>query len=105
MEAEYSTKSPFNADNSKILLLEFSYFSLYDGVTLQRIKALCCEGTIVSALSEPLWSRTDPDVFYFHPHNSNQLKMYNVATDVATVLHTFSEYTSDLCPGKIRAEL
>src|SRR5438094_8451706 len=27
VEAEYSTKSPFNADNSKILLLEFSYFA------------------------------------------------------------------------------
>jgi len=92
VEAEFSTKSPFNADNSKILLLEFSYFSLYDGVTLQRIKPLCCQGTIVSASSEPLWSRTDPKVFYFHPTDSNQLKMYDVSTDVATVLHTFIEY-------------
>ena len=100
VEAEYSTKSPFNTDNSKILLLEFSYFSLYDGVTLQRIKPLCCQGSIVSALSEPLWSRTDPNVFYSHPRDSNQLKMYNVATDVATVLHTFSEYSSISAQGE-----
>jgi hypothetical protein len=93
VEAEYSTKSPFNADNSKMLLIEFSYFSLYNGVTLQRIKPLCCQGTIVAASSEPLWSRTDPNVFYFHPANSNQLETYNVATDAVTVLHTFTEYS------------
>ncbi len=100
VEAEYSTKSPFNADNSKILLLEFSYFSLYNGVTLQRIKPLCCQGAVVSASSEPLWSRTDPNVFYFHPRNSNQLMTYNVATDVATVLHTFTEYSSIFAQGE-----
>ena len=105
VEAEYSTKSPFNADNSKILVIEFSYFSLYDGVTLQRIKPLCCEGPIVSASSEPLWSRADPNVFYFHPTNPNQpnfnqLKMYNVATDVATIVHTFSEYSSISAKGE-----
>src|ERR1035437_7523474 len=72
VEAEYPTKSPFNADNSKILLIELSYFGLYDGVTLQRIKPLCCQGAIVSASSEPLWSRTDPNVFYFHPTNPNR---------------------------------
>jgi uncharacterized protein (TIGR03437 family) len=88
VEAEYSTKSPFNADNSKVLLVEFSYFALYDGVTLQRIKPLLP----VSSSSEPLWSRSDPNVFYFHPYNSNQLKAYNVSNDVQTVVHTFSEY-------------
>jgi hypothetical protein len=93
VEAEYSTKSPFNADNSKLLLLEFSYFALYDGVTRQRIKPFCCQGIIVQASSEPLWSRTDPNVFYFHPSDSNQLRMYNVVTDVTTVLHTFNEYS------------
>ena len=90
VEAEYSTKSPFNADNSKILLVEFSYFALYDGATLKRIKPL----TSVSASSEPLWSRSDPNTFYFHPNNSNQLKTYNIATDAQTVVHTFSEYAT-----------
>lgn len=28
---EYSTMSPFNADNSKLLLIHQSYFALYDG--------------------------------------------------------------------------
>src|SRR5207253_3134368 len=85
--SEYSTKSPFNADNSKMLLQDFSYFSLYDAVTLQRIKAFCCQGPIVAASSEPLWSRTDPNLFYFHPVSSNQLKTYDVATNVVKVLH------------------
>src|SRR5436190_5526633 len=52
VEAEYSTKSPFNADNSKMLLVEYSYFSIYDAVTLQRIRPLCCVGPIVAATSE-----------------------------------------------------
>jgi len=96
VEAEYSTKSPFNADNSKILLVEFSQFALYDGVTLQRIKAL----PAVSASSEPLWSRTDPNLFYFHTYNSNQLMTYNVATGVQTAVHTFSEYGSIFSQGE-----
>jgi len=100
VEAEYSTKSPFNTDNSRMLLLEFSYFSLYDAVTLQRIKPFCCVGPIVAASSEPLWSRTDPNLFYFHPVNSNQLKTYNVATDVVKLLHTFSEYSSITARGE-----
>jgi len=105
VETEYSTKSPFNVDNSRILLLEFGYFSVYNGATLQRIKPLCCQGTIVSAQSEPLWSRTDPNVFYFHPSNPNQptrnrLQTYNVATDGVTLLHTFTEYSSIFARGE-----
>jgi len=100
VETEYPTKSPFNADNSKILLIEFSYFGLYDGATLQRIKPLCCVGNIVAASSEPLWSRTDPNLFYFHPAGSNQLKAYNVTTDLAPAVHTFSEYGSISAQGE-----
>ncbi len=96
VEAEYSTKSPFNADNSKILLLEFSYFAIYDSATLKRIKPL----TFVSSSSEPLWSRTDPNIFYFHPNNSNRLMTYNVATDAQTLVHTFSEYSSIYSQGE-----
>ena len=94
IEVEYSTKSPFNTDSSKILLLEVSYFGLYDGITLQRIRPLCCGDLVVGATSEPVWSRTDSNVFYFHPVDSNQLRKYNIATDVQTVVHTFSEYIS-----------
>jgi hypothetical protein len=98
--AEYPTKSPFNSDNSKLLLIEFSYFTLYDAVTLQRLKPFCCSGTIIAASSEPLWSRTDPNLFYFHPAGSNQLKTYNVATNVVKLVHTFSEYTSISAKGE-----
>jgi hypothetical protein len=100
VETEYSTKSPFNADNSKMLLLEFSYFSIYDAVTLQRIRPLCCVGPIVAVSSEPLWSRTDPNVFYFHSAQSNQLKTYNVATGVVKVVRTFSEYSEISARGE-----
>ena len=99
VEAEYSTKSPFNADNSKILLMEFSYFALYDGVTLHRIKILP-----VSASSEPLWSRSDPNSFYYHPYNGNQIIKYtlgaNGSPDSSTVIHTFSEYSSISAKGE-----
>lgn len=97
---EYSTKSPFNSDNSKLLLMEFSYFALYDAVTLQRIRAFCCASPIVATSSEPLWSRTDPSLFYFHPAGSNQLMKYNVATNVAGLVHTFSEYSSISAQGE-----
>src|SRR5262249_37531833 len=96
VEGEYSTKSPFNADDSRILLVEFSSFGLYDGSTLSRIQSL----PGVAASSEPLWSRTDPNIFYFHPYNSNQLLSYNIATGAQTVLHTFSEYGSIYSRGE-----
>jgi hypothetical protein len=98
--AEYSTKSPFNSDNSKLLLIEFSYFALYDAVTRQRVKPFCCSFPIVAASSEPLWSRTDPNLFYFHPAGSNQLMTYNVATNVVKLVRTFSEYSSISAKGE-----
>jgi hypothetical protein len=98
--AEYSTKSPFNSDNSKLLLIEFSYFTLYDAVTRQRIKPFCCSFPIVAASSEPLWSRTDPNLFYFHPAGSNQLMAYNVATNAVKLIHTFGEYSGISAKGE-----
>jgi hypothetical protein len=107
VEAEYSTKSPFNANNSKILLMEFSYFALYDGTTMQRIKPLCCPapgGPNVSSSSEPLWSRTDPNTFYYHPYNGNQLIKYTLGTngnpDTSTIIHSFSEYSAISAQGE-----
>lgn len=86
--SEYSTMSAFNADNSRILLIEQSYFAVYDGAG-NRIKALY--GSVDSS-SEPRWSRTDPNTFYYH--SGNQLMAYNVSTDSKRVVHTFSEYSS-----------
>ena len=68
---EYSTMSPFNQDNSRLLLVHFSYFGLYDGDGnfLRELPS-------IDASAEPRWSRRDPNVFYYH--NGNQLRTYNV---------------------------
>lgn len=86
---EYATMSPFNSDNSRILIQHGSYFALYDG-TGRFIKDLPFE---IGPLSEPRWSRSDPAVLYYHPFPGNQLRQYHVGTDVISVVHTFSEYS------------
>lgn len=95
---EYSTMSPFNADNSRLLLLHGSYFALYDG-SGNYVRDLPFE---INSMSEPRWSRRDPNVLYYV--RGNELKQYNAATGVSSVVHTFSEYTtvygageSDIC--------
>lgn len=87
---EYSTMSPFNADNSRLLVQHQSYFALYDGGG-NYLRDIPFE---ISASSEPRWSRTDAYVLYYHDVYGNQLKQYNVATGQSSVVHTFSEYTT-----------
>jgi len=83
---EYSTASPFNRDNSRLILVHQSYFGLYDGNgTYLRDLPFA-----VNASTEPRWSRTDPNVLYFVSGNS--LLKLDVAAEATTVLHTFSEY-------------
>jgi hypothetical protein len=83
---EYSSMSPFNSDNSRILGLHFSYFGLYDssGSLMKNLN--------VCASCEPRWSKTNPSVLYFI--SGNQLKRLDVSTDAVSVVHTFSEYAS-----------
>jgi hypothetical protein len=95
---EYSSMSPFNTDNSRLLLLSQSYFTLHDGAG-NYVKNCPLE---ISASSEPRWSRSDPNLLYFV--RGNQLKRYNAATDVISAVHTFGQYTaisgkgeSDIC--------
>ena len=84
---EYSTMSPFNSDNSNILLVHQSYFGLYDGTGFY-IRDLPLE---INASSEPRWSRTDNrTIYYVH---GNQLKTYDVFSGAMNVVHTFSEYS------------
>ena len=84
---EYSTVSPFNGDNSKILLVHQSYFGLYDGAGFY-IRDLPLE---ISASSEPRWSRKDNHTLYYV--HGNQFKSYDISTGTIKVVHTFSEYT------------
>src|SRR5580704_11997126 len=88
IENEYSTMAAFNSDNSKFILVQQSYYGLYDG-----------DGTFlytlpleISSSSEPRWSRSNNGVLYYH--SGNQLKTYTVATGALETIHTFTEYTS-----------
>ena len=85
---EYSTMSPFNSDNSKILLVHQSYFGLYDGTGFY-IKDLPLE---INASSEPRWSRSDDHTFYYV--HGNQFKTYDILSGAMNVVHTFSEYSA-----------
>lgn len=85
---EYSTMSPFNADDSRVLALCQSYFALYDR-SGKFVRNLPLE---ISAGSEPRWSRTSPEILYFV--RGNQLKQHNTETGATTLLHTFSKYAS-----------
>jgi hypothetical protein len=84
--AEYSTMSPFNKDNSRLILQHDSYFALYSG-TGQYIKDLPFE---VHASAEPRWSRSDPSLLYFV--NGNTLKRLNVQSGASSVVRAFPEY-------------
>ena len=83
---EYATVSPFNMDDSLLLLQHHSYFALYDGQG-GYLRDLPIE---INASSEPRWSRQDRDVFYFISLNS--LKRYDVTSGLISIVHTFSEY-------------
>jgi hypothetical protein len=84
---EYATMSPFNRDNTRLLLEHQSYFALYDG-----------EGNFVRNLlqvgtpSEPRWSRGDSDVLYYV--YGNELRQLNVETGTIWVVRSFPEYSS-----------
>jgi len=85
---EYSTMSPFNSDNSRILLVHQSYFGLYDG-NGAYLRDLPLE---IGASSEPRWSRKDNHtVYYIH---GNQFKTYDISSGVLKTVHTFSEYSA-----------
>jgi hypothetical protein len=86
ISTEYSSMSPYNSDNSRILGLHFSYFGLYDGA------GSFMKNLNVCASCEPRWSRNAPNVLYFI--SGNQLRRLDVSTDAVSVVHTFGEYAS-----------
>src|SRR5438046_10748367 len=84
---EYSSMSPFNQDNSKLILVHFSYFGLYDGAG-NYLKDLPLE---INASSQPRWSRTDPIILYYL--YANRHKSYNIGTDATTLVLKFRQYS------------
>jgi hypothetical protein len=85
---EYSTMSPFNSDNSRILLVHQSYFGLYDGNGVY-LRDLPLE---ISASSEPRWSRADNHTIYYV--YGNQFKTYDISSGAMKIVHTFGEYSA-----------
>src|SRR5262245_43658760 len=87
---EYASMSPFNIDNTRLLLGHSSYFALYDGAG-NFLRNLWPNPCLVGA-SEPRWSKSDPDVLFYIV--GNKLMKYNVATSINSTLHTFNEYSA-----------
>jgi hypothetical protein len=85
---EYPTMTPFNSDNSKILLVHQSYFGLYDGTGFY-IRDLPLE---INSSSEPRWSRANNHTIYYV--HGNQFKTYDISSDATNIVHTFSEYST-----------
>src|SRR5215471_7315961 len=87
---EYSTMSPFNIDNTRLLLGHQSYFALYDGAG-NYLRDLWPNPGILTSM-EPRWSKKDPNEFYYI--SGNRFMKYNVGTNAVTTIHTFTEYAS-----------
>ncbi len=88
ISTEYSTASPFNSDNTLLILQHQGYFGLYDG-----------EGTYLKDLpfavhagTEPRWSRTDPHLLYYV--SGNALKSLQVVAGTSSLVHAFTEYSA-----------
>jgi len=95
---EYSSMTPLNKDNTRLLLAHFSYFGLYDGAG-NFLRSLPFE---INTSSEPRWSRVDTNVIYYV--SGNKLKQYNIGTNTMAVVRAFTEYRtisgkgeSDIC--------
>lgn len=85
-QVQYSSKSPFNCDCSKVLILGPQCFHLWDVTTRQRI----CPLEWLGDSAEPLWDKANPNKLYYHA--GNKLMVYCVDTNVHDVIHTFGEY-------------
>jgi hypothetical protein len=88
----YSTISAWNADESRMILLDVSVGShvLYDGKTYARIKLLDINPADVEQV---YWDTTDPDLFYYT--DGEAFIRYHVSTDTREKLHDFTS----LCGG------
>lgn len=86
----YTTMSAWNADESRMILLDISAGShvLYDGKTYARIKLLDINPADVEQV---YWDTSDPDLFYYT--DGQEFIRYHVGTDTREMLHDFT----DLC--------
>ncbi|MBE0594441.1 MAG: hypothetical protein M9951_06290 [Burkholderiaceae bacterium] len=79
----YSLRQPWNADGSRLLLVQ-SPTQLFDGRTYEALGKLSVPGDAV-------WSNHDPDVMY--GVSGNRFVRLKVSTRTQSTLRTFGEYT------------
>ena len=88
----YSSVNPFNSDNTKVLLEKsggvLHIRNLSGNITRDNLQTYG-----ILPASNPVWSRSDPNVIYFHPAGGNQLKSFNIGTGEVKALKTFSNFT------------
>jgi len=90
VQVEYSSVCPFNCDATRLLLLHFSYFALYDGSGKYLFDCTENGRFEVNASSRPRWSTRHPEIFYYL--KQNQIKAYNTLSRTSILVKTFSEY-------------
>jgi len=85
---EYSQTSSFNLDDSYLLLYSsvIGQFHLFDGNGTQ-VRVLT---EIPGGLSEPRWSRSTPDLLYYH--SGNRIMSLRPTTGRTELVATFSQY-------------
>jgi len=88
VSTEYPGASPFNSDNSRLILQHQGYYGLYTG-SGDYLKDL---PFVVHAATEPRWSRSEPDVLYYV--SVNRLMKLNVAAGASSVVRSFGEYAA-----------
>ena len=87
---EYSSMTPFNADNTRILLQTENHGWI---VVDLRGKFIVSSADLSRySISEPRWSTSDPNVFFYHGNGTNQLKKYDIVAKRETLVHTFTQF-------------
>jgi hypothetical protein len=87
---EYATMSPFNRDNTRILLA--THHNGYYVVDRAGNIIVPSAALGLGNSAEPRWSITNPNVFYFH--EGNQLKKYELTTRQISVVRTFTQFSA-----------
>lgn len=81
---EYSSVDPFSLNCKHLLLVHHDHFELYsgEGQWLSRLSP------VLSASSEPRWSRTNPYLIYYL--SGNELREFDVRTDNSELVRRFA---------------
>ena len=89
----YSSVNPFNAESSKVILFTNHGFGSVRDLQGNIIRNDLSNFRIVPC-ADPAWSRTDPNLIYFHICGGNQIKSFNVVTSELKLLATLSNYSN-----------